>query len=40
MFAKHAHYLLGVGDKIGELSRWKYMALKEIEEMTPKKHQI
>ena len=35
--AKHAHYLLGVGDKVGDMSSWKHMVLREIEDMTSKK---
>ena len=31
--AKHAHYLLGVGDKVGELSSWKQIVLIEIEDV-------
>ena len=35
--AKHAHYLLGVGNKIGESSKWKNMVLIKIKDMASKK---
>ena len=35
--AKHVHYLLGVGDKVGESSRQKHMDHIEIEAVTGKK---
>ena len=34
---KHAHYLLGVDDKVGESSRWKHVVLIEIEDVARKK---
>ena len=33
----HAHYLLGVDNKIDELSRWKNSVLIEIEDVASKK---
>ena len=35
--AKHAHYLLGEGDKVGESSKWKHIVLIEIKEEASKK---
>ena len=39
---KYDCYLVSAGDKVGELSRWKYMILIEIEEVANKKlgHEI
>ena len=38
--AKHAHYLLGVGDKAGESSRCNHMVLKGIGNVASKKLEI
>ena len=35
--AKHAHNLLGVGDKVKESSKWKHVALIEIDDVPSKK---
>ena len=35
--AKHTHYMLGVGNKVRELSRWKHVVLIEIEDVASKK---
>ena len=35
--AKHAYYLLGVGDKVWQLFRWKHVVLIEIENVATKK---
>ena len=39
--AKHAHYLLSVGDKVGVLlSRWKHAVLIEIDDVVSKKFRL
>ena len=35
-YVKYAHYLLGVGDDVGESFRWKHVVLIEIEDTTKK----
>ena len=37
---KHVHNLLDMSDKVGEWSRWKYVGLREIEDVASKKLEI